>query len=862
MHFVTKQKKADHKNGIDINSPKQQEHKDTATAICSQILLILLAVFGVTFSFIGSFGVKVLPAILTAYLFLFVLIFVLAFAIKKWTKFILPSVFLLFFAAGWFFYHDIIQGFILTSNSILASFTAHSDWVFNVYDVEPATTQQYVQMTTVFLLFILFVITGIVSSAIMRSKSFFSVFFITFPPILAALIFTISPPLLPLLLLSTCWAVLAIQQISIHKVRKSRKKTDLSETLPNRTAHQLNYFSMIAVALCFALILCIFPQSTYVRDPGANEARNKLQNFVEQSSLFSSWQTGGINGGNLKSSGDLTFTGETVLRIKTDDTKPLYLRAFAGSTYTGDKWEPISDEIYNQHSSAFSTLNGKSLNPQNMTAKYFELCSLVDSHTNLNASKAASLNQYSITVQNVHANKHYVYAPYGLITTPANLPDTVFANDGYIKADSWFGISDYSMKAYYPYTVNSGLNFRSANLQSYYKADYRKQLQPAITERVSWAEDYINDENAYRNFLYDYNTALPDDIKQKVIKLCQDNHFSSDNLDAEINAVQTYLATNCQYTLSPGKTPANRDFVDYFLFENRKGYCVHFATAATILLRAMGIPARYVEGYVANANDLAALDSDGYTNIKDSRAHAWTEVYIPVYGWVPVETTPGFYQTDSSNLATGAGEEPTPSQETASGTPSSKGPEKKVAPDSEPESSMPASSSLPSSSSASSGIIGQADNGTNIVANGSISPVIPIACILLLLIVLLAIIYGNRKYAIRWRKQNFHLQDTNKSALAIYDYILKIFAFYDYKYKHDIPMQEFAKRAIHDLWILHDNEFMDITQIAQKACFSQHKVTEKELAVMYEFAESLVKTHYPLLSRRKKLLFRYWHRLN
>jgi hypothetical protein len=569
------------------------------------------------------------------------------------------------------------------------------------------------------------------------------------------------------------------------------------------------------------------------------------------------WQTGGINGGNLKSSGNLSFTGETVLKIKTDDTQSLYLRGFVGSTYTGDRWEPISDEIYKQHSAAFSTLNGKSFNPQNLTSKYLEISNLLN-HTNSTDSKSASM-QFSITVQNVHTNNHYVYAPYGLITTPANLPDAVFANDGYIKADSWFGLSGYSLKAYYPFTVNSGLNFdiSSDNLQYLYKADYRKQFQ--ATGRVSWAEDYLNTEYAYRNFLYDYNTALPDNIKKKVGKLCEDNHLSKNNLNSEINAVQAYLARNCQYTLSPGKTPANRDFADYFLFENRKGYCVHFATAATILLRTMGIPARYVEGYVANVNDLATLDSNGYANIKDSRAHAWTEVYIPIYGWVPVEMTPGFYKTDSSNLSTQAGEEPTSSQEPESGTESSSGPEKNAAPVSEPESSMPASST-PSSSS--SGVIGGADSSANIVIKDRISPVLPFVCILILLIALLAIVYGNRKYAIRLRRQNFHLADTNRSALEIYDYILKVFAFYGYKYEHTVSPLEYAKKAESDLPFLHDKEFVRFTQIAQKACFSQHKITENELAYMNAFADSIVEPNYNRLSRYKKLLFRYWHRLN
>ena len=80
---------------------------------------------------------------------------------------------------------------------------------------------------------------------------------------------------------------------------------------------------------------------------------------------------------------------------------------------------------------------------------------------------------------------------------------------------------------------------------------------------------------------------------------------------------------------------AGEDFVDHFLTEGR-GYCVHFATAGTLLLRLQGIPARYVSGYAAQ------LDQRGRGSVQDSDAHAWVEVYIDGCGWYPVEMTPGY----------------------------------------------------------------------------------------------------------------------------------------------------------------------------------------------------------------------------
>ena len=72
----------------------------------------------------------------------------------------------------------------------------------------------------------------------------------------------------------------------------------------------------------------------------------------------------------------------------------------------------------------------------------------------------------------------------------------------------------------------------------------------------------------------------------------------------------------------------------WFLTESHRGYCMHFASAAVLLLRSMGVPARYVSGFVAD------VPASGRVNVPDSAAHAWVEVYIDGYGWEPVEVTP------------------------------------------------------------------------------------------------------------------------------------------------------------------------------------------------------------------------------
>ena len=112
------------------------------------------------------------------------------------------------------------------------------------------------------------------------------------------------------------------------------------------------------------------------------------------------------------------------------------------------------------------------------------------------------------------------------------------------------------------------------------------------------------------------------------------------NADGIVKAVCKYLARNYSYTLSPA-TPTVSDPLEEFLNVSGEGYCVQFATAATLILRELGFEARYAEGYAASDFKPTA-DGKYVCYVKDSDAHAWTEVWIDGIGWMPYEATPPY----------------------------------------------------------------------------------------------------------------------------------------------------------------------------------------------------------------------------
>ncbi len=105
--------------------------------------------------------------------------------------------------------------------------------------------------------------------------------------------------------------------------------------------------------------------------------------------------------------------------------------------------------------------------------------------------------------------------------------------------------------------------------------------------------------------------------------------------DAEVlaRAIAYFRRERLQYTTEPALL--GRDSVDEFLFETREGFCEHFSSAFVFLMRAAGVPARVVTGY--QGGDLNPVD--GKFTVRQSDAHAWTEVFIAGRGWIRVDPT-------------------------------------------------------------------------------------------------------------------------------------------------------------------------------------------------------------------------------
>jgi len=130
---------------------------------------------------------------------------------------------------------------------------------------------------------------------------------------------------------------------------------------------------------------------------------------------------------------------------------------------------------------------------------------------------------------------------------------------------------------------------------------------------------------------------LPGQVDPRVVALAERlapaGADDSDLLDATVR----HLQTRYTYSLTPGPFRPAGDPLAEFLFEKKAAYCEYFASAAVVLLRLRGVPARYVKGLsVGPQTDMGG----GLHVVRESDAHAWVEAWLPGSGWVAADPTP------------------------------------------------------------------------------------------------------------------------------------------------------------------------------------------------------------------------------
>ncbi len=306
--------------------------------------------------------------------------------------------------------------------------------------------------------------------------------------------------------------------------------------------------------------------------------------------------------------------------------------------------------------------------------------------------------------------------------------------------------------------------------------------------------NYKLDTPEYDEYVDKIYTQLPESTKEKMLEIAKEYKLDQLPIFYIPSLVKDFISKQGYYSLNTEKMPDGEDFPVWFINEAESGYCVHYATAATVMLRALGIPARYVTGYYVNAKE------NNWTEVTSDNAHAWVEYYDKTRGWVVLEATPSSFEPVSNtreDIETIPKTEPTKPNR------------------------------VETTPKATNGGYNKPDNVTE---KPKATP-IPIIIVLILPAVISFIVrYRIYKNAIA---KHFYKGKNNTRAIYIYRYIEKI-----RKLSHNVTPD-------------------DIIEIANKARFSNHRINDDEIKMMLSFVKDERKEFYRNCNKLKGLYYKY-----
>lgn len=297
--------------------------------------------------------------------------------------------------------------------------------------------------------------------------------------------------------------------------------------------------------------------------------------------------TVGYNNTEKKLGGPIELTNKLVFRVNAD--KPYYLKGEVKELYTGNSWKKEAEE-YEKRSDISELEVNKFLGDllgynRDRTKKFM---SIYPDDTMTNTIFVPSF------VQEVNSEKGNIY----------------YEKNAFTFLSSEKNVKEFVIDFYDP---NDVIN--------------------AVRRRSSYRDTPISKAN-YGRYL-----QISDSITARTVELVNNIIKDSRNNMEKVERIREYLSANYPYSLKVTEVPENVDFVDYFLFTEKKGYCVYFASAMTMMTRIAGIPSRYVEGFKMPDTSL-----NGIYQVTSEQAHAWTEVLIrqnpDIWMTVDCSTTP------------------------------------------------------------------------------------------------------------------------------------------------------------------------------------------------------------------------------
>lgn len=591
-------------------APRQQRHVHELILLALKYLYLLAASLGIAGAFVRTFQIPVNTGFLVAGLVLICLVYTAVYSFPKRIPAALGIIILLMIAGGFLFRNRLADGFGCLFNQAAAQVNSYYGLSVPLLAVDGADTAGQ----TISILYLMMIFDAILASGmIYYLDARVTALIMTFPLALA-----LAVGLFPDMASS---ALMLFALVGIYFLQYTRQRESMrgQTVLVQVGSSMLSRLRWQTAALAAGLVLILFPVSYFQLGPMINsgyESQSELREDIRSGNLISGmrefWKklmrgewdwlpfdiirSSGVHGGKLSNVKEVRDYDDLHLYLDISDDlfAPLYIRGYVGTNYTGNGWKEQTKE---QKEAAAQT--GMSVGQ--LSASYYQLLQGLQKQGN-----NAVYGNLRFVITNHDANSAYSYIPYGSDISEFEPSD---AYDTYTEEKT----DETILNMYYMNTQ------KLSNLQTLEEAG------------AASTADLVYRQYAAQTYL---------DVPQEGLEQFHaefDGKTFSTAADA-VAYVRTTLEERAEYTKTPGSTPKGNDYVEYFLYENRQGVCTQFASAAVLMFRTFGIPARYVEGYLTNSLTAAG----GANEIYDRSAHAWVEIYLNGVGWIPVEVTPGF----------------------------------------------------------------------------------------------------------------------------------------------------------------------------------------------------------------------------
>lgn len=838
------------------------------------IQLIMIAVFGAAGSiltFLSMFQPKCHPAVLYGILAAELLLCLVMALFPQRCRPLRIGVLLLYIGLLYVFRHAFYDGFICLVNTVYKAIYM-TDW--DRFTVSGELTEAYA--VTVFLVLAFAPILYMICNAAIRFQNFFLALIATFPYVEIGFYFGVPADHFCASMLLAFWFSMASIHLadlgSFHgKGQNSFLRRDNSFFPVSSMRFMVTEKIGISV-LAFVMVLCLLLQQIlditgYQRSDKIKTMRSNMQDFMasvmlgDDSSSSELWKSLWVNRKqkddrvvvSLGEKARQEFDHVSVSGMTLSDLPEgrIYMKYCTGEEYDGSSWRIPEASVYGTHD-VFRCFEELDYYPQEFL------------YENLMPGQQSDISMTLRQTEDIISK----CIPYAVSGDEA----LQFSHDNnaatFPLSYRIAGNQDYEnllqrTEHYFFSEPNSYLHCRPQN-QDFFSQMFDFNVFNDMEMTIRWDSPQLFSEKTmeanllcyygYTDYVQETDTQIPDTPAMEHVRSKYDALLRSYDPSAATAAdtitflqeIRAALAREMTYTLAPGRTPADWDFVEYFLTENRKGYCMHYATAGVILARMAGIPARYCEGYMIDCTtntSLKTTEQNGETiytvDVLDSNAHAWGEFYLSGWGWIPFEFTYTQYE---------------PPQETMPATEPATEPPMTVV--SEVTSYVPMPTEMVTMTETIPNDV-QPDGGSEIVRKIFL-PILMVLGVAVLIISIILLIARVRVYALRKRNKQFSQKDRNAAAHCAYAYLLRLLAYCDVNI-HAQRLSDIAQDGMERCGKFLGNYDLDAAiAVAGKAKYSPHMVTAEELQLLIRTARQLAHGIYDAAGTAERLKLKFF----